>query len=133
MEPLGRGGVVKSFVIVLFSFFILSHAEAHREANCETAYGRTACGFHCESGYGDVKCAATPYGACGSGYGVVKCWDPARPYRHARAECMSGYGTVACGYNCASGYGQVKCANTPFAICTASYGEVKCIRFGETK
>ncbi len=103
------------------------------QPECRSAYGQNACGYSCEDGYGQVKCAQTPFGACGSGYGQVVCWDPIQPqWNDRKAECLSGYGVVACGYNCESGYGQVKCAQTPNGICTSGYGEVKCQEFPRT-
>ena len=44
----------------------------------------------------------------------------------AEPECVSAYGTTACGFNCVSAYGEVKCARTPQGSCKAAYGEVSC-------
>lgn len=40
---------------------------------CRTAYGKTACGYGCQAGYGDVRCAATPDGACQASFGQIVC------------------------------------------------------------
>lgn len=105
------------------------------QAQCQSAYGKTACGYHCVAAYGDVKCAKTPRGACKAAYGEIVCSDeggdvhhpPSR--KHAAwppAECLSGYGQTACGYQCLAGYGEVRCARTPAGDCLAGYGKVVC-------
>ena len=40
-------------------------------ADCLTSEGKTACGFHCVSGEGQVRCAQTPEGVCSVASGVV--------------------------------------------------------------
>jgi hypothetical protein len=42
------------------------------------------------------------------------------------AQCVTGYGQTACGYNCVSGYGEVKCSQTPMGNCIQGYGSVYC-------
>jgi hypothetical protein len=98
-------------------------------AECRTAYGATACGYHCEAAYGQVRCARTAAGVCAAAYGQVTCWDPPRSSRRergARAQCLPAYGTVACGYGCVAAYGEVRCAATPQGTCSAAYGQVTC-------
>ncbi len=43
------------------------------KARCETAYGDIACGYHCVSAYGKIRCASSPRGACKAAYGDVTC------------------------------------------------------------
>lgn len=99
---------------------------------CLSAYGETACGFSCTSGYGDLKCAQTPLGVCHSAYGEVVCWDPPRwlgyhlPPGMPRASCISAYGDIACGFRCQAAFGEVACAQTPWGTCTVSYGDLIC-------
>ncbi len=107
----------------LSTFAITGNASA--EPECVRSYGQTACGYHCESGYGMVECAKTPQGVCYAAYGQVKCWDP-EVKSVENAQCIASYGQIACGYHCESGYGIVKCANTPQGVCHAAYGQVKC-------
>jgi hypothetical protein len=102
--------------------------ERDEPARCLSAYGTTACGFHCVSAYGEVRCARTATGACLAAYGQVTCWDPPRSARRLRAagRCLAAYGTIACGYGCAAAYGEVRCAQTPQGTCSASYGQLTC-------
>jgi hypothetical protein len=100
---------------------------------CLSEYGTTECGYHCVAQYGEVKCASTPTGACQAQYGTVTCWDPPRGGRRhhgygraAQAECVSQYGTTACGYGCVAQYGEVKCAQHPGGVCAAQYGSITC-------
>ncbi len=44
----------------------------------------------------------------------------------AEMECLTQYGTTACGYNCVAQYGTVKCSRTPQGACMAQYGNVVC-------
>jgi hypothetical protein len=100
-------------------------------ATCLDGYGTHACGYDCRAEYGQVRCAQTPFGACGAAYGTLVCFDPSRdvlarePVIRA-AECRAEYGTIACGYGCAADYGSVKCAATPEGVCHAANGEVTC-------
>ena len=96
-----------------------------QKAECVASYGDIACGYNCVASYGVVKCSRTPQGACEASYGQVVCWDPSVRTKQ-KAECISSYGSIACGYNCASGYGEVKCARTPNGICKADAGSVTC-------
>jgi len=41
-------------------------------------------------------------------------------------ECVSAYGTTACGWDCTAAYGEVRCAQTPRGRCEAAFGEVSC-------
>jgi len=52
-------------------------------SDCLTSGGKTACGFHCVSGEGQVRCAQTPTGVCSVSSGVVACWDPPAVLRRA--------------------------------------------------
>jgi hypothetical protein len=103
-------------------------------ATCESAYGKTACGFSCVSAYGEIKCAESPMGVCVSAYGRVVCWDPPdrvqRAYRGQgkKAMCDTAYGKIGCGYACVAAYGEVACASSPNGACEAAYGKVTCSR-----
>ncbi|MBX7113472.1 MAG: hypothetical protein K1X64_03990 [Myxococcaceae bacterium] len=117
---------VFSLLLTLFSGSALAD-----EARCISAYGAKACGYACEAAYGQVKCAQTPYGACLAANGTLTCWDP--PVRHAHrmrntpaAQCLSEYGTTACGYGCVAQYGAIKCAQTPGHHCYADSGQLFC-------
>ena len=96
-------------------------------ATCESAYGKTACGFDCKAAFGEIKCADTPNGVCHSAYGKLVCWDPPRWVRgHQKARCEAAYGDIACGYGCVSAYGKIKCASSPGGACKAAYGDITC-------
>lgn len=103
-------------------------------ATCESAYGKTACGFSCVAAYGEVKCAETAMGVCKSAYGQVVCWDPPRRVVREyggtgpKAMCEASYGKIGCGYGCVASYGQVGCASAPDGACEAAYGKVTCSR-----
>ena len=43
-----------------------------------------------------------------------------------KAQCLSDYGIIKCGYNCISDYGVVNCADWPGGACQADYGKVVC-------
>jgi hypothetical protein len=101
------------------------------DSECRSAFGKTACGYHCTAAYGDVQCSDTYSGACLAAFGQVVCWDPPRRYRRlARdtdpAQCLAAYGQIACGYGCESGYGEVSCSPRPGGTCQAAYGHVTC-------
>jgi len=106
------------------------------QADCKSAFGKTACGFGCVAAYGLVKCAETPEGRCQAAYGEITCWDPPlvrrpRPYRGDRAPrpqgtCQTAYGKTVCGFDCASAYGELKCAQTPEGVCHSAYGQLVC-------
>jgi hypothetical protein len=96
---------------------------------CKSAFGKTACGYHCIANFGQVKCAQTPQGACKAQFGQVVCWDPPKSARRGnqeQAECKAQFGKIACGYDCVANFGQVKCAQTPEGICKAHAGKVEC-------
>lgn len=42
-------------------------------ATCQSAYGKTACGYNCVAAYGQLKCASHPSGRCVAAYGEVTC------------------------------------------------------------
>lgn len=123
---------IASIVVSCVLFAHTREAVSDDDASgCTTAYGKTACGYHCTAAYGDVQCADTYAGACLAAYGNVKCWDPPRRYRRlARrmdpAECLASYGDIACGYGCVAAYGVVRCSPRPGGSCTAGYGDVTC-------
>lgn len=43
------------------------------EAECRTAFGKTACGYDCTVAFGDVKCAGSPGGRCKVAFGEITC------------------------------------------------------------
>lgn len=99
---------------------------------CVSASGVTKCGYACTAGGGEVKCAATPLGACVSAYGEVTCWDPsaavlrAATQRTAPAQCVAASGKVACGWSCVAHAGEVRCAQTPGGVCAGNGGQIVC-------
>ena len=109
------------------------HQEWRRigQKECKSEYGVTECGFHCAAGFGIVRCAKTPAGACGAAFGQVTCWDPpGADERYApgiAAECKAAYGRIECGYGCAEGFGNVQCATRPGGVCHAAYGTITCV------
>ena len=115
----------KLFASLLGLGMLMCAGNAFAEPECVTAFGKTACGYNCVSGYGDVKCARTPQGECTKAYGDIVCWDP-DIYTYQKAECVNAYGDIVCGYDCVSAYGQIKCAQTPDGACTHAYGDVVC-------
>ncbi|MCC7072544.1 MAG: hypothetical protein IT383_14545 [Deltaproteobacteria bacterium] len=97
---------------------------------CKSAFGKTACGYHCQAAFGDVQCARTHLGACEVAFGKITCDDPPRwvladPNAPAMS-CLTAYGKTACGYGCQSGYGDVRCARTPNGVCQSAFGKVVC-------
>jgi hypothetical protein len=44
-----------------------------RPAECLAAFGRIACGWGCVAAFGDVRCAALPWGTCAAAFGEVTC------------------------------------------------------------
>lgn len=109
--------------------------ESWPQEECESAYGKTVCGYACVAAYGDVQCAAVPWGACEAAYGKVVCGPdggprPRRWREMPRATCTAAYGDIACGYGCVAAYGVVRCAATPTGHCEAAYGKVTCIDGG---
>jgi hypothetical protein len=122
---------VPRFLLAIFIILVCGASSSADDTECKTAFGKTACGFHCTAGFSDVQCSETPSGACIAGFGRLMCWDP--PWRYRRlaweidpAQCVAGYGTLACGYGCASGFGEVKCSPRPGGSCMAAAGHVTC-------
>jgi hypothetical protein len=126
-----------SLIVAALALLVAATASADARdeaprAGCRTAYGTTACGYHCVAAYGEVRCARTAAGVCAAAYGQVACWDPPRSSRRGgsaggeRAQCVPAYGTIACGYGCVAAYGEVRCAQTPQGTCSAAYGQVTC-------
>jgi hypothetical protein len=101
-------------------------------ADCLTSSGKTACGFHCVNGDGQVRCSQTPQGVCSVSSGIVACWDPPSVLRRVFGErvpaatCVTNYGQTACGYSCETNSDRALCAQTPFGECLASDGRVVC-------
>jgi hypothetical protein len=98
---------------------------------CKTVSGVTACGFHCEARFGQVKCAQTPDGSCAARDGQITCWDgplasQPNPNFVAKPECKTAYGKTRCGFSCVAAYGEIACANTPQGACLAAYGKLEC-------
>jgi len=48
------------------------------QAECESAFGQTACGYNCVASFGNVRCAEWPGGSCESSFGNITC-GPAAP------------------------------------------------------
>jgi hypothetical protein len=119
-------------VIVLVAPDTLRGNTADLAPTCLTSEGKTACGHHCMSGFGQVRCAQTPEGLCSAGSGTVACWDPppllkaVYPIRVPRPQCLASAGQIACGYHCLSNYDRVLCAQTPFGACGANEGHLVC-------
>lgn len=102
---------------------------------CVTSSGKTACGYHCVSGFDQVQCAETPWGTCRKGEGTLACWDPPAAVvasfrdgaRIPEPTCSSSSGKLACGYQCAATDGKVECTQTPEGICRAEQNKVTCL------
>ncbi|TVQ92074.1 MAG: hypothetical protein EA397_07810 [Deltaproteobacteria bacterium] len=94
-------------------------------ATCRAAYGDVACGYNCVAGFGEVACAAAPWGACVAGYGGVSCSATRKAVVDAellgssipQATCVQGFGQRACGWNCVASRGTVTCADSPWDTC----------------
>jgi hypothetical protein len=120
--------------LLLATLIILTSATSFADdSECKTAFGKTACGFHCTAGFGDVQCSETDAGACIAAFGRVLCWDAPHRYRRLAREmdpvqCVAAYGDLACGYGCTSGFGEVKCSPRPGGSCMAADGHVTCAR-----
>lgn len=52
---------------------VASPAPMGEQADCKTAYGKTACGYDCTVAFGDVKCAGSPGGRCKVAFGEITC------------------------------------------------------------
>lgn len=89
-------------MIVLVVFAALQVA-AQPQQECKSAFGKTACGYHCMAAFGDVRCAEHPDG-----------------------ECRAAFGEVACGFDCKAAFGKVRCAPAPGGVCKAAFGDVVC-------
>ena len=124
--------VRKQIVVALVAAALLPARDAAAGAGCLTSSGRTACGFHCDAGYGQVRCAQTEQGTCAHGSDMVVCWDPPALLRRIwgdgvpRPSCVTAGGQMACGYKCLTGYERPQCAQTPFGACGANEGKVVC-------
>jgi hypothetical protein len=101
-------------------------------ADCLTSSGKTACGFHCVTGEGQVRCSQTPEGVCTVSSGIVACWDPPALLRRVftdgvpRPDCVTTYGQTACGYSCDTNSDRALCTQTPFGACAEAEGRIAC-------
>ena len=83
--PLKKHRVCQTILILLTLISIRgaytekASAQDIPQAECLSAYGQTKCGYHCEAGYGEIRCAEWPGGACQAAYGEVVCGPPAPP------------------------------------------------------
>lgn len=90
---------------------------------CRTRSGAIACGYQCEAGTGEVRCAATPDGICVTTPRGITCWDPPaasycqEPIALPRPRCITVDGYAACGYGCVARNGELACAATPGGSC----------------
>src|SRR5690606_21544197 len=102
------------------------------ESECVSAFGQTACGYHCVVANGGVSCADWPGGSCATAYGQTVCGPPPPPGWQSswspsvQASCIQAYGRIACGFDCVSAYGQVACAQTARGRCAAQGGQIQC-------
>jgi hypothetical protein len=130
LSPSAKAPVRKSAILILLVCTAPALAD---DTECKTAYGKTACGFHCTAGFSDVQCSETYEGACLAAFGRVMCWDPPPRYRRLAcerepAQCLAAFGDIACGYGCTAGFGEVKCSPRPGGTCEAADGHVTCAR-----
>jgi hypothetical protein len=110
------------------------HPHRHRRvedprpgATCQSAFGRTECGYDCKVAFGELRCAQTPLGVCHAAFGELVCWDPPRWVRgNQKATCQAAFGEIACGYACVAAFGKVRCASSPQGACKAAHGEIVC-------
>lgn len=58
---------------------VLAHQGAPPAMACMRLNGQIACGYHCVSANGEVRCASTPNGICQVTNSHVVCWDPSYP------------------------------------------------------
>lgn len=127
-----RAQARKRFWGVVGMLGLVSFGGGASAADCLTSSGKTACGFHCVSGEGQVRCSQTPEGVCSVTSGVVACWDPPAVLRRVYGErvptasCVTTYGQTACGYSCEMNSDRALCAQTPFGECQASDSRVVC-------
>lgn len=105
------------------------------KAECVSAFGKIACGYACVTGFGEVGCAAAPWGACVAAFGGVTCasgdpsllWSSARGEPIPQATCISSFGKRACGWNCVAKRGETVCGGSPWAVCDVQLdGRVVC-------
>lgn len=94
-------------VIVVFAALQVA---AQPQQECKSAFGKTACGYHCMAAFGDVRCADHPDG-----------------------ECRAAFGEVACGFDCTAAFGKVRCAPEPGGVCKAAFGDVVCSEGAPTR
>lgn len=112
----------------------LNYQRSNEQAQCMAAFGQLACGFNCQSGYGQVQCSQTPGGICIAAYGHVRCWSPklevlwnmANSGQIVEPECKTANGQVACGYHCIFASGKVRCAQSPEGSCLVQHDQVMC-------
>ena len=119
-----------SLTPIAFALMVSGHAQA--APDCLTSSGKTACGYHCQAGYGQVRCAQSVHGTCIYSSGMVACWDPPsmldRVFRGRvpQPSCVSAGGQIACGYHCITSYERPQCAQTPFGACGANEDRTVC-------
>lgn len=85
------------------------------EASCIAAYGKVACGYHCEANQGVLRCATTPEGLCRRERDTVVCWDPppeadAVAYEPATERaCLEAEQGRLCGFRCLATRQRAQC------------------------
>jgi hypothetical protein len=114
------------------ALLVLGTAGDASATDCLTSSGKTACGFHCVSGEGQVRCSQTVEGVCTVSSDIVACWDPPAVLRRVftdgvpRPNCVTTYGQTACGYSCETNSDRALCTQTPFGACAEAEGRIAC-------
>jgi hypothetical protein len=66
------------------------------------------------------------FGTTACGYGCVSGFGQVKCGQLPGMKCLADFGQIECGYGCAADFGQIKCANKPEGVCQAAYGQITC-------
>ncbi|MCP3058490.1 hypothetical protein LXT21_06880 [Myxococcus sp. K38C18041901] len=114
------------------AYVVKAYGASLPEPECKAIDGAVACGYHCVTQPGRVKCAKSPAGVCKARGGEVECFDPPAVVfavygkETPRADCRSNGVELTCGYNCLNASEGVRCTRTPAGVCKISSGRITC-------
>ena len=85
---------------------VLAKRERTPAVECLSSSGNVACGYHCLSHDGTIRCSQTPEGTCSVEQGNLVCWDPPLDTYNvsfdpaAELSCLDAFEGRSCGYRC---------------------------------
>lgn len=111
---------------------VLTRRERTPPVACISSVGKIACGYHCMSYDGNLRCSQTPEGTCSVEQGHLVCWDPPlETYQvafEAAAElaCIDSSEGRSCGYRCIATSTHSACGSNRGDSCRSEPDHISC-------